>query len=90
MSYHPDVMELEDEELVQTLVRIRHHDLFPKVNVLTSWEEAFLQEVPEWWAKTGRISWKQRKVARSVLSKILNVFERHKKLGAWIEEAKAN
>jgi hypothetical protein len=87
MTYHPDVAKLDDEGLVRAMVRVSHDELYPQLDAINGWERDFIEEVPEWWAKAGRISWKQRKVARTILTKVMEALERRSRLGIWAKEA---
>lgn len=88
MSYHDDVWELTDRGLMRACVLVSRHRLFDVLQ-LSNWERKFLAECPNKFASFGSISWKQRKTAREVLTKIINELERRKELGEWIKEAKA-
>jgi len=82
MAYHPQVMELDDEGLSRAMVLISKHHLFDKLS-LTPWEREFVKETPEWWARAGGLTWRQRRTARTILTKTWNELERRSDLGKW-------
>lgn len=71
------------------MVLVSHHGLFPKLDTLKPFDRDFLKDVPGYWARAGTITWKQRRMARTILSKIIQELERRKDLGTWIAEAQA-
>ncbi len=87
MGHHPKILELEDEGLVRASVLVTYHGLFPELSI-TNWEREFLGDMPNYWARTGEVSWKQRRSLRRILSKITEELERRKSLGEWIFESK--
>ena len=89
MAYHPSIRDLEDRGLVRAMVLVAHHGLFPKLDTLKPFDRQFLSDVPEYWARAGHITWKQRRMARTILSRITRELERRRDLGTWIAEAQA-
>ena len=73
---------------VSAVVEGAPHSLFAVLQ-LSEWERKFLTDAPEGYAKYGGLSWKQRRSAREILSKLTWERERRKELGAWIAEARA-
>jgi hypothetical protein len=84
----PVIHDLSDLGLMRACVLVSRHSLFAVLQ-LSEWERKFLTDAPEGYAKYGGLSWKQRRSAREILSKLTWELERRKELGAWIAEARA-
>jgi len=86
MAHHPEILKLDDGGLCRAMILISRHRLFEELT-LTPWERGFTKETPEWWARAGGLTWKQRRTARVILSKTTRELERRAQLGEWIAEA---
>jgi hypothetical protein len=67
------VYKLDDLELAQAL----HHMSKDALSILRSdWERNFAQGIQEAYVKFGGLTWKQRKVAREVLCRLVEEVQR--------------
>lgn len=84
---HREIMALDDAGLSRGMILISRHKLFADLS-LTPWERNFIWETPDWWVRAGGFTWKQRKIARRILSSLTEELERRKELGDWVAEAR--
>ncbi len=86
MDVSHKVKDLSDSALSRALILITRHRLYQDLS-LNPWERGFIVDVPGWWVREGELTWKQRRIAKRILTDIAAELERRKEHGDWIEEA---